>query len=278
MAELVSELKAFLDLPSELRLRIYDFLLAPLNIASPQGSRSPFMPPWGSHRTSYPSTVPQRFTMQRFEVAKPNRTIPRTIALPNAHSLQSSQGILLSCHQVYREIENELLQRHVRYFLSLDKQWPHLLRLPKPALLRHTNDVTIGVLWSCIEQPGMDRPSRETRRSDSMDPVFQDLVSSLVDNVPSFTLYMTGLTRASDIDYVSPVSVIDYSTEWRLADLMNYALEAQLLARGTDLTFRNAPHNFRMHPKHHGWDTHIVDRTESRQYRPTSISYNVRFG
>jgi hypothetical protein len=88
--------------------------------------------------------------------------IIRWVPAPTSAHLQGHQGLLLSCHQVYKEFAAEAVKATNRFLDSVQQGWAGTdhgpLRLPTLAKLPDTINITVGFPAAAVDCKGF--PSR----------------------------------------------------------------------------------------------------------------------
>jgi hypothetical protein len=142
----------FLRLPAELRLRVYHLVIAPVRIL-PDSSLT-------YNRAFYPGSIIWHDDHLPIVPSITTKTIcdtQQTNILPSASTLRCHSGLLLSCRQIYTEVEAELLKRYGRFIDRIKAQWP-TNRLPLdlclPKCLRDTNHLSIGIPYNSVTTDG----------------------------------------------------------------------------------------------------------------------------
>ncbi|KAF2677395.1 hypothetical protein K458DRAFT_159971 [Lentithecium fluviatile CBS 122367] len=87
------------------------------------------------------STLPCRDPDFRTESAK-------KAAPPSLASLQDYRGLILSCQQIYKEVEHEYVQMLSRFLSTIHQQWLHenrSLRIFTPTRISDSTHIRIGI-------------------------------------------------------------------------------------------------------------------------------------
>jgi hypothetical protein len=172
---------SFLDLPAELRLRVYGLILVPIVLPAKTVKRSPV------------DLICHGLSHHHLRDKSPQTRPAQTIALPNGRYLWLFRGLVLACRQTYSEMEQNLLRLHQEAFNALG--WTFLQRhsmpLDTPTLSRlgDTNCIKIGVpsthIARMIPLIGRNKKYEITCATD-------DLIVALIGYFPSFSLYLAG--------------------------------------------------------------------------------------
>lgn len=172
---------SFLDLPAELRLRVYGLILVPIAI------------PAKTIEESQVDLLCYGLAQHNLRDKSPRTRSTRTIALPNGQYLWLFRALILACRQTYTEMEQELLRLYDEAFKALGWKFlqRHSMGLDTPILSRlgDTNRIKIGVPSTHIAQVdrviGRDTIYEPTGATD-------DLMISLLSYFLSFSLYLAG--------------------------------------------------------------------------------------
>lgn len=143
----------FLDLPIELRLQIYAYIITSIPaMAWPTENPYSECPPYVNH-------IRKVFVAQR---------------IPSSHELHSYRGLILSCKTVYHEFEHEWLKVYAPWFRKEFEV--HNFVLPTISKIGDTTHLRIGL--PLPPDGWLDSPTD-----------IQYVVRKLVNNLPSFCLY-----------------------------------------------------------------------------------------